>query len=372
MGIGPFSRARMFAWMAILAAFQAGFAQTGEKVSKLKRVLVYSKQGGNYIHESIPDGEKMAKDLGAAKAFGVDVAADGSAFTAANLRNYDAVFFNDNCEVGSSLNATQKDAFQKWYEGGKGFVSTHCFTFHQNHWAWLADVLQITFKVHTAVQPGTVILDPEGRKHEAAMKDGQLVSTFTETEEWYFWQATPRGTPGVEVTYTLNAATVTGEPAGTDFPMAWYRSYKGGRFYHTTFGHSKEIYRNPAYVNHIHGALRQVAGYDIRGCMTKGSPNYDSTATLPGPCLPTVSFGGRPTAPGGAGTALAHTRAGLDVRVAGPGRHAIEVIDAAGRVAARSAATGGYRHRFAGLAPGLYQVRVRTAEGMGAWKAMVL
>src|SRR3954451_1439492 len=56
------------------------------------RALVFTRTTG-YHHASIADGAAAIRKLGRAHGFGVDVSADASKFTSANLKRYAVVIF---------------------------------------------------------------------------------------------------------------------------------------------------------------------------------------------------------------------------------------------------------------------------------------
>lgn len=73
------------------------------------RVLVFSKTAG-FRHDSIPDGVAAIRQLGESGGFTVDATEDAGAFTARNLRRYDAVVFLST--TGDVLGPAQQRAFE--------------------------------------------------------------------------------------------------------------------------------------------------------------------------------------------------------------------------------------------------------------------
>jgi uncharacterized protein len=46
----------------------------------------------------------------------------------------------------------------------------------------------------------------------------------------------------------------------TDFPLAWVREHDGGRVFATALGHFPDVWRHPAFVQHLLEGMRYAAG----------------------------------------------------------------------------------------------------------------
>src|SRR5437868_10967594 len=86
------------------------------------QILVFSKTVG-FRHASIADGIAAVKDVAALNNFGVVMTEDASVFTDAGLAGFKAVVFLNT--TGDILDANEQGAFQRYIQGGGGFVGVH-------------------------------------------------------------------------------------------------------------------------------------------------------------------------------------------------------------------------------------------------------
>ena len=91
-----------------------------------------------------------------------------------------------------------------------------------------------------------------------------LAPTWRHTEEWYSFDVSVRGQPGVEVLATVNEATYNPRLkflwtdrslAMGDHPIIWTRQTGEGRAFLTVLGHSAAAYQSPRYQNILEGAV---------------------------------------------------------------------------------------------------------------------
>jgi type 1 glutamine amidotransferase len=351
-----------------------GYVHPGSTcVSKLKNVTI--------LHLEPHAGNGAASNgliskLGTANGFNVSRHDDGSKsdITPTNLAKFDLLVLNGGCEIGLKLSANEKTTIENWYATGKGFFAIHCACWPQSSWPWYGDLfannLQNTYKAHTDPSTtATMRLDKEGNTHEAAHSGtGALVSSVTKAEEYYVYTGSPRGVPGVEITYVLDAASrsdLSLDMSGVkENPLSWYREYKGGRAYWSYLGHDAATFENKQIADHFLGAMRMAAGYDIVGCMTPGSPQYDSNATKSNPAScagVTVMDKSGNGAKGG--FAVDFNRQKLEVSIRNLGSHRITVRNIKGEIMATEHGVGikeyGFRNRFE---RGVYSVRVETMQ----------
>ena len=94
-------------------------------------MLVFSKTAG-FRHDAIPAGIQAIRELGAANNFTVTATEDATAFTTANLAQYEAVVFLNT--TGDVLNATQQTAFESYIRGGGGYVGVHAAADTEYSW----------------------------------------------------------------------------------------------------------------------------------------------------------------------------------------------------------------------------------------------
>jgi hypothetical protein len=81
------------------------------------KVLVFTKTM-QFRHDSIPDAIAAVKGLGEQFSFDVEATEDASAFTAENLKQFDAVMFL--CTTGDVLAPERERAFEQYIKAGGG------------------------------------------------------------------------------------------------------------------------------------------------------------------------------------------------------------------------------------------------------------
>ena len=238
-----------------------------------KRVLVFSKTAG-FRHDSIPDGVAAVRQLGSEGGFTVDATEDATAFTAKNLRRYDAVVFLST--TGDVLDAAQQSAFEGYIRHGGGYVGVHAAADTEYDWAFYGGLAGAYFQSHPAIQPATV--DVEDRAHPAT---SGLARTWSRTDEWYNYRSNPRDR--AHVLASLDESSYTGGTMNGDHPIAWCQNYRGGRAFYTGGGHTKESYAEPAFRQHLSGGIRWAVGDAQADCRPENGyrPLFDGT-TLDG------------------------------------------------------------------------------------------
>jgi type 1 glutamine amidotransferase len=219
-------------------------------------VLVFSKTAG-FRHDAIPQGITAIEELGAKNGFAVDTTEDGGAFTAGNLEKYEAVVFLST--TGDVLDAGQQKAFEDYIADGGGYVGVHAAADTEYDWPFYGGLVGAYFAGHPAIQEATV--EVEDRNHPAT-KD--LDKKWVRTDEWYNYRTNPRAQ--VHVLATLDESSYTGGTMGEDHPIAWCRSYEGGRSFYTGLGHTKESYAEPGFRSHLLGGIQYATGAEKGKC----------------------------------------------------------------------------------------------------------
>lgn len=209
------------------------------------RVLVLTATAG-FRHDSIATARQVLTSLGASS--GVFVATpteDVTAITAANLANYDVLFFAlTSGELPFS--ADQKAAILAFVAAGGGFLGAHSATDTLYDWPDYDTLIGAHFREHPWTQTATVIV--EDRSHPAtSMLGGQ----FAIEEEFYAFRENPR--PRVQVLLRLDVSSVG---ASGDYPLAWTRTQGNGRVYYNALGHFPGTWNNPVFQQQITAAIR--------------------------------------------------------------------------------------------------------------------
>ncbi|GCB44439.1 ThuA domain-containing protein [Streptomyces sp. NL15-2K] len=262
-----------------------------------QRVLVFSKTAG-FRHDSIPEGVATVKQLGETDGFTVDATEDAGAFTARNLRRYDAVVFLST--TGDVLDPAQQRAFEDYIHRGGAYVGIHAAADTEYDWAFYGGLAGAYFQSHPAIQPATVHV--EDRAHPAT---SGLSRTWERTDEWYNYRSNPR--ERAHVLASLDESSYTGGTMHGDHPIAWCQTYQGGRAFYTGGGHTKESFAEPAFRRHLAGGIRYAIGDVQADCRpeTGYRPLFDGSSPAgwqqAGPGSFTLDDDGTITSSGGMG-----------------------------------------------------------------------
>lgn len=212
------------------------------------QVLVFSKTEG-FRHESIPAGIEALKKLGEEEGFTVTATEDASYFTDEKLAPFRAVIFLNT--TGDILNNEQQEAFERYIQGGKGFVGIHSATDTEYEWPWYGELVGAYFKSHPPTVKGTLtVTDPE---HLSTM---ELPREFDHEDEWYDFRENP-AEPEVDILITIDESSYD-HGADTAHPVSWYHEFDGGKSFYTLMGHRPESFSEPLVLRHLAGGIRYV------------------------------------------------------------------------------------------------------------------
>jgi cytochrome c len=214
------------------------------------RVLVFSRTKG-FRHASIPDGVAAVQALGTAHGFAVEATEDATAFSDQSLGRFAGVVFMST--TGDVLDSTQQAAFQRFIRGGKGFVGVHAASDTEYDWPWFGQLVGAYFKSHPAVQQAK--LDVRDRTHLATKC---LPAVWNRRDEWYDFRAQPPA--DATILLTIDETSYSGGTMGAVHPMAWARTFDGGRTFYTELGHTSEGFKEQAFLDHLAGGILWAMG----------------------------------------------------------------------------------------------------------------
>lgn len=237
-------------FLLFLAFSQIAFAQTG-KIN----ILVFSKTAA-FRHESIGAGKdaliKMAKDKG----FSANFTEDASLFNEKELAKYNAVVFLNT--TGDVLNDEQQTSFERYIQGGGGYVGIHSATDCEYDWAWYGQLAGAYFLDHPStpsnVQKGKFMVTQKNHFLTQGMAD-----EFERTDEFYSFKNI---SPQINVVLKIDEKSYIGGHNGDNHPMSWYQEFNGGRSFYTAMGHTNETFSEPLFLNHLYAGIKYAAGGD--------------------------------------------------------------------------------------------------------------
>jgi len=220
------------------------------------RILYFTHSAG-YRHEVIPVSREILTRLGeTAPRFEVTASEDVAVFTAENLRRYRAVMFFTTGEL--PMSDAQKQALTDFVRAGGGFLGVHSATDTFYQWPEYGKLIGGYFNEHPWHQ---------GVRIEVADPSNPLVaplgSSITLVDEIY--QIRDFDAAGSKVLLRLDPASVDltrpnvhRQPYG--WPLAWTRSYGGGRVFYSALGHEEAVWRDARYQKVLRGAVLWAMG----------------------------------------------------------------------------------------------------------------
>jgi type 1 glutamine amidotransferase len=224
------------------------------------KVLVYTKNGKGYVHDNIPSAVIALQKLGVENKFKVDVSDDPAVFTEDNLKQYTMLIFpSTNNDVFDT--DQQRLAFRRYIQAGGGFVGIHSVTGTERNWRWFKQLIGGTFSWHARNQTFSAqIIKPEHPSLQG------LPKIWSRKDECYF---TKELYPGIEVIMAHDISSLNpneeekiknfSAPFGNLYPAVWHQNFDGGNMWLTTFGHDKESYEEPVYLQHILQGIKYIA-----------------------------------------------------------------------------------------------------------------
>lgn len=212
-------------------------------------ILVFSKTKG-FRHASIPAGKRALVKLGSENGFRADTTEDAGSFTANNLKRYKAVVFLST--TGDVLDTLQQQAFEQYIRGGGGYVGVHAAADTEYGWPWYNQLCGAYFLSHPKQQNADMVVAT--KKHPSTK---MLPDRWKRYDEWYNYKSI---VPGPTVLITLDETTYEGGKNGANHPIAWYRTFDGGRSFYTGAGHTDESYVEPLFVQHLLGGIQWAMG----------------------------------------------------------------------------------------------------------------
>lgn len=239
-------------------------------------ILVFSKTNGFRHEEAIPAANAMLGKLAKDSGWGYFQTENGAIFSPALLARFDAVVFNNTS--GDVFTPPQREAFRRFVENGGGWVGIHAAGDNSHEaWTWYVDTVIGTRFIGHPMDPQfqQATMRIEDRTHPATRHLGPALQR---TDEWYSFDRSPRGVPGIHVLATLDEKTYVQKgmfgqqlAMGADHPIAWSRCIGKGRALYTAGGHTASSFREPAYAGLVAGALRWALKLEGEGCSPRAA-----------------------------------------------------------------------------------------------------
>ncbi|NVK54286.1 MAG: ThuA domain-containing protein [Alteromonadaceae bacterium] len=229
------------------------------------QILVFQKINGYDHGRSVTAAtealERLSKDMG----YGVTVTANGGAFVASNLAQFDVVVWNN--VSGDTLTLSQRQAFEDYIHNGGGFLGVHASGGDSvYYWDWYRDNLLGAQFIGHPMDPQfqTATLSTHSNKGKIGTS---LPATWSLNDEWYSFAEEPQLK---DVDYVITIDESSYQPGnlamGGVHPIAWQHCVKQGRAMYTAIGHREEVYDNKENIQLLKDALQWTAGQGHAQC----------------------------------------------------------------------------------------------------------
>lgn len=297
----------MTGWLISFFCISVGFAQvkppSEEEVRKIRdaapakarvepakprKLLVFSRAYG-YVHSSIPYGEVAFKAMAdKTKAFEVVCSTDADMFLPDNLKQFDAIVFNNTNEeiflpenykdlTGADKEAAdKKDALLKrslvqYLKNGGGLAVTHAGVASFRQWPEFGEIMAARFDNHPWVSGTEVTMKVEEPDHPlaAAFKDLKE-PRFTIRDETYQVKEN-YSREKVRVIVSIDTEKTNMKVDGVhrmdnDFAITWVKPYGKGRVFYCAIGHDHPLFWNPMILQHYMDGIQFALG-DLKADM---------------------------------------------------------------------------------------------------------
>jgi type 1 glutamine amidotransferase len=260
-----------------------------EPPPKQRKLLVFSRSWG-YKHSAIPYGKKaveiMAQKTGA---FEATITDDDSFFEPQNLKQFDAILFNntnneiflpedfDKLSPVEQAKAAKRDELLKaslvdFLAGGKGLAVIHAGVASFRKWPEFGEIMAARFDNHPWVAGSTVTLKVEEPAHPVvkAFKEPLFVVT---DEVYQFTGPYTRDKVRVLLSIDTSKTSIVLDQLDAvhrkdkDFAITWVKSYGKGRVFYCALGHEHDLFWNPIVLQHYLDGIQFALG-DLPGDMT--------------------------------------------------------------------------------------------------------
>lgn len=279
--------------------------------TKPRKVLVFYRTD-NYPHASIPHWNKCVELLGEKTgAFTVTLTQSYADLTPANLKQYDAIFFNNTCRM--STPEPVKAALLEFIASGKGFAGNHGACDNWHDWPEGKDIIGAEFVTHPYGRIQIKVDDPKspltaafgGRSFGYQDEIYAFKDPYSRDKLRVLLSVDYPNSPEVakaEQAMIKRAAAADARKfdreslpavrADKDYALAWIHPWGKGRTFYCALGHRAEVTFDPAmvkfYLAGIQYALGDLKADDSPSSQTPTatpapSPTKPSSSALPNP-----------------------------------------------------------------------------------------
>ena len=217
-----------------------------------RKLLVFNLCGPDgYRHSSIPYWDKaleiMAQKTGA---FSVEISNDVNVFKADNLKQYDAVCFNNTTTLPFSPDKTPElcKSLMDFVKGGKGIVGIHAATdsFYKEPFLWpeASQMMGGKFTGHPWTSDGTWAIKIDEPNHPLMApfkgKGFKIKDEIYRTEPPLYSRSKQLVLMSLDMADETTQKTAE-KPTDEDTGISWIKSWGQGRMFYCSLGHNHAV-----------------------------------------------------------------------------------------------------------------------------------
>lgn len=231
-------------------------AQSGDAGAQVRqgppRVLFFTKETLFFHKEAHAAGDDLVPAYLRSRGHVVTVTDDATAFTAANLANFDACLFF--ATSGTVFDDAQRVDFEAFIRAKHGFVGVHTANATELDSAFFRGLVGASFYGHGAgdaqvTRASLLVVDP------ADSLVSFLPNPWIRTDEWHYFTQNPADNPALTQLLRVDESTLPAAypDAGRTsiHPLAWRQEYVGARSFYTALGHTAESYQDELFLRSI-------------------------------------------------------------------------------------------------------------------------
>lgn len=220
------------------------------------RALLFTHSTG-FRHASIEPGAAAIRAMAAREAIVLTESADPAVFDGDALARSDVLILlsttTDRRRPETEwFTGARREALQAFVRRGGGVVAIHAAADSHAHWPWYTRMIGGRFARHPEGTPEAALARMETAHPAAAV----YPAAFRRTDEWYYFDDLD---PAIRPILIFDPASI-GQPDANPNPVAWARTFEGGRVFYTAMGHTAESFAEPEFMAHLLAGLRWAAG----------------------------------------------------------------------------------------------------------------
>jgi type 1 glutamine amidotransferase len=231
----------------IVAALPAKAPATPRQPRKL---LIFN---GSANHPSVPYADLAMQLMGEKTgAFTTTISGDPSVLQAESLKQYDAVYLNNNVGTQVDVFGTPelRQGFLDYVANGAGLVASHGTSVASPKWTEFGELLGATGASHRESDEKAIV-HVEDPNHPITRAFGG--KSFELIDEFYRFQA-PFSRERLRVLLTIDPASVNEQQGrcygrclrdDNDYAVAWIRQHGKGRVFYNALGHNPDLFWDP-------------------------------------------------------------------------------------------------------------------------------